>query len=97
MVKLARGGTALINALPALDTLQLTGDEKTGVDIPRRAMEEPLRQIAFNAGAEGSVSHVIANPLYWRTYGGRKPSTMASRGIPASTNSLATPGDVPSC
>ncbi len=51
----AGGGTALINALPALDTLQLTGDERTGVDILRRALEEPLRQIAFNAGAEGSV------------------------------------------
>jgi len=51
----AGGGTALINALPALDTLQLEGDEKTGVDILRRALEEPLRQIAFNAGAEGSV------------------------------------------
>jgi len=51
----AGGGTALINALPALDKLQLDGDEKTGVDILRRALEEPLRQIAFNAGAEGSV------------------------------------------
>jgi len=51
----AGGGTALINALPALDTLQLEGDERTGVDILRRALEEPLRQIAFNAGAEGSV------------------------------------------
>jgi len=51
----AGGGTALINALPALDTLKLDGDEKIGVDILRRAMEEPLRQIAFNAGAEGSV------------------------------------------
>ncbi len=51
----AGGGTALINALPALDRLQLDGDEKTGVDILRRALEEPLRQIAFNAGAEGSV------------------------------------------
>ncbi len=51
----AGGGTALINALPALDSLQLTGDERTGVDILRRALEEPLRQIAFNAGAEGSV------------------------------------------
>jgi len=51
----AGGGTAFINALPALDRLQLTGDEKTGVDILRRALEEPLRQIAYNAGAEGSV------------------------------------------
>jgi chaperonin GroEL len=51
----AGGGTAFINALPALDRLQLDGDEKTGVAILRRALEEPLRQIALNAGAEGSV------------------------------------------
>jgi chaperonin GroEL len=51
----AGGGTALINALPILDTLHVTGDEKTGVNILRRALEEPLRQIARNAGAEGSV------------------------------------------
>jgi chaperonin GroEL len=51
----AGGGIALINALPALDALDVTGDEKTGVDILRRALEEPLRQIAKNAGAEGSV------------------------------------------
>jgi len=51
----AGGGTALINALPALDRLQLTGDEATGANILRRALEEPLRQIAHNAGAEGSV------------------------------------------
>ncbi len=51
----AGGGVALINALPALDRLEVTGDEKTGVDILRRALEEPLRQIAKNAGAEGSV------------------------------------------
>jgi len=51
----AGGGTAFINALPALNNLNLEGDEKTGVDILRRALEEPLRQIAFNAGAEGSV------------------------------------------
>ena len=60
----AGGGTALINALPALDTLDVTGDEKTGVDILRRALEEPLRQIAKNAGAEGSVvvNQVRNNP-----------------------------------
>jgi len=51
----AGGGTALINALSALDSLVVTGDEKTGVQILRRALEEPLRQIAKNAGAEGSV------------------------------------------
>src|SRR5947209_10565886 len=51
----AGGGTALVNALPALDRLALSGDEATGANILRRALEEPLRQIAFNAGAEGSV------------------------------------------
>jgi chaperonin GroEL len=51
----AGGGTAFVNALPALNRLHLEGDEKTGVDILRRALEEPLRQIAYNAGAEGSV------------------------------------------
>lgn len=49
------GGTALIDILPALDRIEVAGDEKTGVNIVRKALEEPLRQIAFNAGAEGSV------------------------------------------
>ena len=51
------GGTALINAIPALDKLieSLTGDEKTGALIVRKALEEPLRQIAENAGLDGSV------------------------------------------
>ncbi len=49
------GGVALINALPALDKLELEGDEATGAAIVRRALEEPLRQLADNAGLEGSV------------------------------------------
>jgi chaperonin GroEL len=49
------GGTALLRATSALDTLVVEGDEKTGVDIVRRALESPLRQIAENAGLEGSV------------------------------------------
>ena len=50
------GGTALINILPALDSVETEdNDEKVGVQIVRRALEEPLRQIAFNAGLEGSV------------------------------------------
>ncbi len=49
------GGVALINALPSLDKLELEGDEGTGVSIVRRALEEPLRQLADNAGLEGSV------------------------------------------
>ncbi len=49
------GGVALLRAQQALDTLKLEGDQAIGVDIVRRAMEEPLRQIALNAGAEASV------------------------------------------
>ena len=49
------GGVALINALPALDKIKLEGDEATGVRILRRALEEPLRRIAINAGKDGSV------------------------------------------
>ena len=49
------GGIALINALPALDKLKLEGDEQTGANILRRALEEPLRRIAINAGKDGSV------------------------------------------
>ncbi len=53
----AGGGTALINAMPAVETLiaTLEGDEKTGAKIVLRALEEPVRQIATNAGLEGSV------------------------------------------
>jgi chaperonin GroEL len=49
------GGVAFINALPALDKVELDGDEATGVRILRRAMEEPMRRIAHNAGQDGSV------------------------------------------
>ena len=51
------GGTALINAMPAVKALvdTLEGDEKTGAKIVLRALEEPVRQIALNAGLEGSV------------------------------------------
>ncbi|MBE7011402.1 MAG: chaperonin GroEL [Ruminococcaceae bacterium] len=53
----AGGGTAFINAIPAVETLMnsLSGDEKTGASIVLRALEEPVRQIAYNAGIEGSV------------------------------------------
>lgn len=56
------GGVALLRAAPALDGLQLTGDRQYGVQIVRRALEEPLRQIALNAGVEGAVvlDHVAA-------------------------------------
>ncbi len=49
------GGVVLLRAMVALDTLRLSGDEKTGASIIRRALEEPIRQIAENAGAEGSI------------------------------------------
>ncbi|HEY5003968.1 MAG TPA: chaperonin GroEL [Ktedonobacteraceae bacterium] len=51
------GGSVLVAALPALDTVSPEpGDETTGVNILRRALEEPLRQIAFNAGYDGAVT-----------------------------------------
>jgi len=49
------GGVALVRTLPALRKLTLEGEEQAGVNIVMRALEEPLRQIAGNAGAEGSV------------------------------------------
>jgi chaperonin GroEL len=49
------GGTTLLRAAKGLENLQVTGDEATGVAIVKRAVEEPLRQIAVNAGLEGSV------------------------------------------
>jgi chaperonin GroEL len=49
------GGVALLRCIPALDKLKLEGDEKVGVNIVRRALEEPLRMIAVNAGHEGAV------------------------------------------
>ena len=53
----AGGGTALLQVQPALDELEkeTEGDEKTGIDIVRRAIEAPVRQIANNAGLEGAV------------------------------------------
>ncbi len=53
----AGGGTALLNAIPAVQKLvdSLEGDEKTGAKIVLKALEEPVRQIAYNAGLEGSV------------------------------------------
>jgi chaperonin GroEL len=51
----AGGGVALVNASPALDKLKLEDDEKIGVQIIRKALEEPLKTIASNAGFEGSV------------------------------------------
>jgi chaperonin GroEL len=49
------GGVALLRSIDALNSVQATGDQKIGVNIIRRALEEPLRQISQNAGLEGSV------------------------------------------
>ena len=59
----AGGGTALVSIIPELDKLieSLDGEEKLGAKIIRRALEEPLRQIAINAGLEGSV--IIQNVM----------------------------------
>jgi chaperonin GroEL len=51
----AGGGVTLLQAIPALDALKLEGDEAVGVDIVRKALEAPARQIADNAGARGEV------------------------------------------
>jgi len=54
------GGVALLNAIPALDSVKMSDpDEQTGVSIVRRALEEPMRQLAFNAGQDGAVT--VAN------------------------------------
>jgi chaperonin GroEL len=53
----AGGGSVLVHAVPVLDTVKVApGDEQTGVNILRRALEEPLRQIAENAGRDGAVT-----------------------------------------
>jgi chaperonin GroEL len=49
------GGVSLLTVLPSLDKLKLTGDEQTGLNIIKKAVEEPVRWIANNAGKEGSV------------------------------------------
>jgi chaperonin GroEL len=49
------GGVALINALPVLNKLDASGDEATGVNIIKKAVEEPIRWIAENAGKDGAV------------------------------------------
>ncbi|MFI3162185.1 chaperonin GroEL [Streptococcus suis] len=51
----AGGGTALVNVIGSVAKLELTGDDETGRNIVLRALEEPVRQIAYNAGYEGSV------------------------------------------
>ncbi len=52
----AGGGVAFLRALPVLDTLKVEGDEKTGVDIVKKALKEPLKLIADNAGFDGVIA-----------------------------------------
>ena len=60
----AGGGSVLVHAVPALDKVQVTpGDETTGVNILRRALEEPLRLIAINAGRDGAVTAAAVSAL----------------------------------
>jgi chaperonin GroEL len=68
------GGVALLRAAKAIDKLKLEGDEKVGAMIVKRALEEPIRQIVENAGAEGSV---IIEKV--------KAETVATRGFDAET------------
>ncbi len=63
------GGVALFRAQSALDRIRGTEDEKTGVDIVRRALEEPIRLIAQNAGAEGSIVVAKVRASKDRNYG----------------------------
>jgi chaperonin GroEL len=49
------GGVALLRCIPALEKMKLEGDEQIGVDLTKRALEEPIRQIVQNAGLEGSI------------------------------------------
>ena len=63
------GGTALIRAIPTLEDLKLRGDEAIGVDIVKRALEEPLRQLTDNAGEEGSlVVQEVKNRKGWEGF-----------------------------
>jgi chaperonin GroEL len=68
------GGVALLRTAKSIDKLKLEGDEKVGAMIVRRALEEPIRQIVENAGAEGSV---IIEKV--------KAETVATRGFDAET------------
>jgi chaperonin GroEL len=63
------GGVALMRAQSALDRIRGTEDEKTGVEIVRRALEEPIRLIAQNAGAEGSIVVAKVRESKDRNYG----------------------------
>ena len=84
----AGGGTTLLQARAALDKVQLSGDEQVGVDIVRRALEAPARQIAENAGARGDV--VVESILKAKKGTGFDASTNACRccGVSSTTSTL---------
>lgn len=61
----AGGGVTLLQAAPTLDELKLEGDEATGANIVKVALEAPLKQIAFNSGLEPGVVAEGAQPAGW--------------------------------
>jgi len=80
------GGVALINAIPALADLKMEfGDEQTGVTIVRRALEEPMRQLAMNAGKTGRSS--------WRTCGGCRRSRGREAGVRRAAGRVSEHGE----
>ena len=72
------GGVALVRCIAALEKLKLHDDEAIGINIVKRALEEPLRQIVHNAGHEGAGGRTVASA-------NRKTITSASTLTPAST------------
>jgi chaperonin GroEL len=71
----AGGGVTFIRAIAALEKLKLDEDEQIGVNIVRRALEEPLRQIASNAGVEGAVVVARVRSEKTRTLATTRPPT----------------------
>ena len=74
----AGGGIALVQAIPALDLVELEGDEAVGLGILRRALEAPVRQIAENAGNEGEVVVGASGPPWVRL---RRPQGRVRRHV----------------
>ena len=86
------GGVTLLQAQHALDKLDLDGDEKTGSNIVRRALEEPVKQIAFNAGLEGGVvvEKTRSLDVGWGLAGSRVTRAKAGLGRTSRTNGRAS-------
>ena len=76
------GGLALLECIPAIAALQVSGDELTGVNIVKKALEEPVKQIAYNAGAEGAVVvekvHEAGNGIGYNAVNGRFENMFAA-------------------